>query len=122
VRIALWLRSVSWSAARGSRWIFTRVGAPWDDTQARYQALPLAAIEQIRIDRYTSYSSHPIHQRDLPGHGSHSGHVLWVEGDAHQIRFGAGRDERTLRWIRAYLEHRIASGSTRAGDRTPDRR
>lgn len=65
-------------------------------------SLPRGAIEQVRVDQWTSH--------DSGGPGVHP--RLVIEADVGSLEYiGAQFDRRKLEWIRDYLRFRLASGT-----------
>ena len=67
------------------------------------------AIEQIRVDTYTSHNSGSSHGS---GHGGSTGHGrLLIEGDGGRLSYiGTQFDRKKLEWVRDYLRHELAGG------------
>ena len=71
------------------------------------------AIEQIRIDTYTSHYSGSSHGN------SHGGSTvrdrLVIEGDDGRLNYiGSQTDKKKLEWVRDYLRHELARGQSAA--------
>ena len=73
------------------------------------ETIPRRAIEQIRVDTYTSHYSGTS---SGPGNGGSTVHDrLVIEGDGGRIAFvGSQFDKRRLEWVRDYLRHELAGG------------
>jgi hypothetical protein len=69
-------------------------------------SLPRSAIEQVRVDTYTSYSQVGDTGDGLPAAINHP--RLIIEGDTGTLEFiGAQFDRKRLEWVRDYLRHRL---------------
>lgn len=73
------------------------------------EALPREAIEQIRVDRFTSHYSGSSRGS---GHGGSTVHDrLVIEGDGGRLSYiGTQFDKKKLEWVRDYLRHELAGG------------
>jgi len=73
------------------------------------KTLPRLAIEQIRVDTYTSHYSGAA--RGSSTGGSTVRGRLVIEGDDGRLDFvGSQFDKRKLEWVRDYLRHDLAGG------------
>lgn len=78
----------------------------WVDRPA--QSMPRAAVQQVRVDTYTSYRTSTTGQ---PGAGGSVLPRLLIEStDGRLELIGGPFERRKLEWIRDYLRHALAAG------------
>ena len=77
------------------------------------ETIPRRAIEQIRVDTYTSHRSGTA---SGSGHSSSTVHDrLVIEGDGGRLAYiGTQFDRKKLKWVRDYLRHELAGGQSAA--------
>ena len=81
---------------------------PRAHAEARERSVLVDAIEDIRVDRYTAYSSGSGEGAGSGSLHTHSGCILLIDAPDGQLRFGAGHDERALRFVRDFARHAVA--------------
>ncbi len=98
--------------AKFARRIFSAISGHDVQATARPpETIPRQAIEQIRVDTYTSHYSGSSFGS---GDGTTTVHDrLVIEGDGGRIAFiGSQFDKKRLEWVRDYLRHELAGGQS----------
>ena len=102
-------RPDDWMTRLGRRVMSSISGRDISAVERSPDILPRRAIEQIRVDTYTSHYSGSSRGSSHGGSTVHG--RLVIEGDDGRLNFvGSQFDKRKLEWVRDYLRHELAGG------------
>lgn len=73
-------------------------------------SIAVTDVEQIRVERQSSYIAYSGELSDRPGYRSSNSYVLLIEANDGQLAFHGNGERKCLEWLRRYLEYRVVNG------------